>query len=193
MILHKYKAIHTHIYKCAGVSIERAFGHEPYCHLTKLGAINKCGIETWRNYFKFSFVRNPWDRHVSLYFYMLSKPEEFEKKMKGPNFKRHLTKLLKYPKCFEDMLLGHQHVWVYDKEGINVNFLGRFENLHEDFAKVCSLIGADGLVLGHHNKTNHKHYSHYYDDELIDVVRKYASDDVNLFGYEFEDKRDCPM
>lgn len=193
MLLTNYKAIHIHITKCAGVSVEKAFGHPPFYHFTKQDIVLRFGMKVWDEYFKFAFVRNPWDRFASLYLYMVSKPEQFKDKTRGMTFKQYISTLLKNPNDGDDVLNSWQHAWIYDKKGLMVNFLGKFENLQEDFAKVCEIIGAKGVVLGHHNKTDHKHYSHYYDDELIDIVRKGAAVDIKLFGYEFEDKRDCSM
>ena len=193
MLLTKYKAIHIHITKCAGASIERAFKKRLFQHFTKQDFVLRYGLDTWDSYFKFAFVRNPWDRFVSLYFYMVSKPEQFKDKTRGMNFKQYLSTLLNNPNKGDDILNSWQHAWIYDSKGLMVDFVGRFENLHEDFAKVCKAIGAESITLGHHNKTNHAHYSHYYDDELIDIVRKGAATDIKLFRYEFEDKRDCAM
>ena len=123
---------------------------------------------------------------------MVSKPRQFKDKTRGMTFKQYISTLLKSTNK-DDVLNSQQHAWIYDSKGLMIDFVGRFENLQEDFAKVCKAIGAEDITLGHHNKTNHTHYSYYYDDELIDIVRKGAATDIKLFGYDFEDKRDCAM
>ena len=192
MLLVEYKAIHIHITKCAGTSVERAFNKRCFQHFTKQDVVRRYGLDKWDSYFKFAFVRNPWDRLVSLYFYMVSKPRQFKDKTRGMTFKQYISTLLKSTNK-DDVLNSQQHAWIYDSKGLMIDFVGRFENLQEDFAKVCKAIGAEDITLGHHNKTNHTHYSYYYDDELIDIVRKGAATDIKLFGYDFEDKRDCAM
>lgn len=183
MILHQYRAIHVHIPKCAGMSIEAAFGAKKLGqHFHRRKAIRTFGAAKWFNYYKFAFVRNPWDRFVSLY--------HFRKKyqtmhIRGRSFKRCMMAMFReYPPR-----VHQQHFWVMDGDTQIVDFIGRFENLHEDFAKVCKAIGAEGVVLGHHNKTEHAHYSHYYDDECLEFVTANCARDIELFGYKFEDRR----
>jgi hypothetical protein len=72
MINHKYKFIFLHIPRTGGTSIEKAlFGqdwwgvHPPSKHLTAHMA-KQIYAPYWQDYFKFTFVRNPWDRMVSM-------------------------------------------------------------------------------------------------------------------------------
>ena len=72
MIDHKNRFIFIHIPRTGGSSIERALGHRdwwsihpPSKHLTTHIA-KKIYAKYWKDYFKFTFVRNPWDRMVSL-------------------------------------------------------------------------------------------------------------------------------
>ena len=183
MILHQYKAIHVHIPKCAGQSIEKAFGKRIGQHFHRRKAIKAFGLSKWDNYFKFAFVRNPWDRFVSLYHYR----SKYQKShIRGRSFKTCMMKMFnEYPPR-----VHQQNFWVMDAQDKPiVDFIGRFENLQADFAEVCRIIGAVGVELGHHNKTDHMHYSHYYDDECLQFVTEHCMRDIELFGYTFEDLR----
>ena len=77
MISHKHKFIFIHIPKCAGCSLKEHLvknsdnklinsGHESLDVLLK-----NFSLKT-EDYYKFTFVRNPWDRIVSLYFFWLN-------------------------------------------------------------------------------------------------------------------------
>ena len=182
MILPEYRAIHVHIPKCAGQSIEAAFGRRIGQHYHKKKFISMFGAKKWNNFFKFAFIRNPWDRFVSLYHY---RKKHQKTHIRGRSFKQCMMRMFdEYPPR-----VHQQHFWVMDGDIPIVDFIGRFENLQEDFAKVCKAIGATGITLGHHNQTVHEHYSRYYDDECLEFVTANCKRDIELFGYTFEDRR----
>ncbi len=73
-------------------------------------------------------------------------------------------------------------------------FVGRFENLQDDFLKIMEQLSvgetaALSTELGKRERKNvsrHSHYSHYYDDELRDLVAEKERTLIENFEYEFE-------
>ena len=105
--------------------------------------------EQWQRYFKFAFVRNPWDWVIATYFWhkrhtdLPTRLEKFEEE----HFLEHLEIMKRFERehGFERTQLG----WLSDEQGdVLVDFVGRFERLHEDFAIACDRIGLR-YVRGH--------------------------------------------
>jgi len=68
------------------------------------------------------------------------------------------------------------------------DFVGRFENLAEDFARVASRIGSPHLRLPHLMPAisrQPRHYRDFYDEELAQKVGERFRKDAELFGYSF--------
>lgn len=168
--------------KTGGTSVQVALGWdrnnpEPGQHWMPTRARKEFGQRIWNEYFKFTFVRNPWDRLVSFYCYWDLR-NHFEH---GSNFEDFVIDVLQQrsdkscPSCVECLV---------DPECFD--FIGRFENLQEDFNYVCDQIGAEKCTLPHIHKMKRTHYSHYYGNELRELVAKKYHDDIEYFGYEFE-------
>ena len=69
---------------------------------------------------------------------------------------------------------------------ILVDFVGRFENLTDDFHQVCDHVGLPKLDLIKHGSTQHKPYNKYYDDQMKDIVYKHFAIDIDRFGYSLD-------
>jgi hypothetical protein len=152
----------------------------------------------WDDYFKFTFVRNPWAREVSMYSYKQKMAHEwkhglakFSKKIptdliQGKNCNEFIKK---HPTLKDAIMKTHitsQYDFIYDKNGKQlIDFIGKLENLQEDFNTICDKIGIPKQKLPHRNKTKHKHYTEYYDDETRSIVAEKYAKDIEYFGYEF--------
>jgi len=182
MILHffqnrkKRNFIFIHINKTAGMSIEKALGLNEKQHFTAIEFRQKIGAKKWERVFKFSIVRNPWDKVVSQYFHRL-KTNQIGLGDYRIDFKEwvKLTYGEQNPKYYDDpKYFMPQLNWLTDNNGkLMVDFIGRFENLENDFRFICNKIGVS-TDLPLINKSEHKEFQFYYDDETREIGIPYV-------------------
>ena len=230
IISHKHKFIFISIPKTAGRSIRNVLApfsdiigtcsfnnkFDPLRHHT-LSKELKIEFDkqkyNWDDYFKFSFVRNPWDRVVSYSQYInkisklyktkigkFKKDIKLEEKNQGIKSIATLKKwellinrpwgneYIKFAKFWGRRLIqqGSQSSYIMDNENkLMIDFVGRFENLQEDFDLICQKINLPLQNLPHLNKTNHKHYTSFFDEKSSQIIRDKFKDDVENFNYEF--------
>jgi len=138
-------------------------------------------VPDFAGYFSFGFVRNPWQILVSAYNYTRQAPmHPLYKELQGVDFPAYARK---YPGQVQ------QHLHLCDPTGrILVNFVGRFENLQQDFQTICSKIGLES-ELPHkfpgEVETDSTNYRDYYDAETRDLVAQTHERDIEIFGYSF--------
>lgn len=188
------KAIFVHIPKCAGIAINQAIfqnlggGHKSFDTYICLFE-----AECIMTYFKFTFVRNPWDRLVSAYSFL-------EKGGVNENNKSFFKENLSCFSDFNDFVknwLNKENIWKYahfrpqwsyllDKGNkVKLDFIGFFENIEEDFEYIKKRIDFDGN-LKQMNAVDRNFYIDYYTQETIDIVAKVYEEDINFLGYNFD-------
>ena len=204
MVFHQHRCIHVHVPKTAGLSIKASLGdgvfnkavfpvNEPSAgingqHLTaaEMQAHDPAGI--WSSYFTFAFVRNPWDRMVSEYFW---RQRMSPRRVCFPDMEA-LLDAVEHGWEYEDTDLRHtlpQKNFVTDAEGrLLVDFLGRYETLLEDFSKVLEKLGLPPQPLPLvNNQYGRQHYSRYFTTTTRDQVARLFEADIAFFGYKFEE------
>jgi hypothetical protein len=146
--------------------------------------------------FKFTFVRNPYSWLVSNYFFWsrgihgcylnhLNK-QYFSLHRVIEDFKLDSMSFKDWVKWYIVNVCGTQFEMIVNEQNeMSLDFIGKLENFQEDFNIVCDKIGIPRQELPHENKTNHKHYTEYYDDKTLDIVAKKYAKDIDYFEYEF--------
>jgi len=192
----KSDVLFIHITKTGGTSLRDLFKIDWIRHIgdpKKRGMVNsgrvsiahasldlaiQTGIMTeefLKRSFKFAFVRNPYDRAISEFFYAqnVGKPgsKSIDDWFRNGWFKGHSDFR---PQV--DYLNGP-----YD-----MDFIGKFENLEEDAKEVAKLLGDGDVDVPHLNRTNHKDYSIYYTPQIQEEVFSFYRRDFNQFGYDPE-------
>jgi hypothetical protein len=184
MISHEHKALFIHIPRTGGTSVEKAFGIDNLWqsspeekHLSASQARAFYGKEIWKKYFKFSFVRNPWDRMVSLW-----KSKYYGIQDSFYDF------LLQYrPAPWESQSLCCREIL-----DLELDFIGRYESLGQDYAEICGRIGKEAGALPVLQVSQHDHYSKYYHDETRLIVAWLCRKDVREYSYRFDPRGSLP-
>jgi sulfotransferase famil protein len=146
--------------------------------------------ELFAQLFKFVFVRNPWDLQVSSFHHirrerphLMSHVESFDEFLR---WKLDPARPYQY---HVDTSIELQSDYVIDLHGkVLVDFIGRYETLHDDFEEACRRIGIKAPALPHKRqaKDRGKDYRSYYTDELAGMVAERFAPDIELFGYTFD-------
>ena len=206
MISDKHRCIFVHIPKCAGDSVESILWpgtrterdlwmgfvdeyHNKYQtgglqHLLATQIREEVGRDRFDAYFKFTFVRNPFDRTVSQYTYMSRRPDlrAFIGMREDASFSEYL-----------DLIGQREHVqWVpqsafiLDDDGTQVvDFVGRFERFDDDLTTVIDRLGVRVAMIPHRNRGDRAPYSSYYSRTDRELVESRYREDLERFGYEF--------
>jgi hypothetical protein len=145
----------------------------------------------FRSLFKFSIIRNPWDRMVSWYFSPGSGRQAWDRStfVQLIRDKPGLEKYVTLPRLPERVAgtLGIDVRWgPLDRD---MDLLLRFEHLDEDFARLCRRLDLSPTSLQRRNRSDRDHYSHYYDQETRELVAKRFRAEIRYGHYEFETPR----
>ncbi len=138
--------------------------------------------EDWESYFKFGFVRNPFDRFVSTCFFLNRKNPDFEKS--AITFMKNALNVEGFR---QRMLVKPQNLQLTDGDSnVALDYVGRYESLQQSYDEICARIGIPATELGRKNPSSHDAYGEYYDDDLRDRVTEYYTDDLRIFSYDFD-------
>ncbi|WP_456473460.1 sulfotransferase family 2 domain-containing protein [Desulfolithobacter sp.] len=137
----------------------------------------------YNSYFKFTFVRNPWARVYSMYHNVMN--DEFHMRSYGIDRNCTFPEFVKM--CTGKKLLRSQIHFLKNFKGeLPLDFIGRFENLSEDFRYVCNRLRVDNISLPHKNKGSGGKYHEHYDEISKNIVMDVYGEEIDMFGYTFD-------
>ncbi len=215
LLSHRYKFLFVHIAKTGGTSVRGALqGYrwkDPYYlpqfiasklsgwvnhevaiklprHCKAITAQEMLPREFYNELFKFAFVRNPWDLQVSSYHHI--KRERPHLMNADEDFETFLRRKLDPERAWQyhiDTSITPQSDYLIDLHGnLIVDFIGRYENLQNDFDTACDQIGVPRQTLPHKRKANDRaRYREYYNDSTRALVAEHFEQDIERLGYEF--------
>lgn len=137
--------------------------------------------DDFASYFKFGFVRNPFDRFVSYCAFMTRAKGEFERDPKA--VMRHF--LFTAPPHNHILFKPQHQFFVGSDRQLLTDYVGRVEQMQLSYDEVCRRIGIPSTPLETVNSSRRGDYRDYYDQQLVDAVAKLYARDLDLFDYEF--------
>lgn len=188
------KCIFVHIPKCAGISVSKSlFNNLGGGHLSIMDYQLIYGQSKFKDFFTFTFVRNPWDRVFSAYNFLnkggFDKADKLwaEENLSCFNsFNQFVCTWVTEKNIYSWNHFIPQYRFVCDPYGnIKVNFIGRFESIENDFKYISQKINCNDY-LEHTNKSNNSMaYKEFYTKKSIEIIRNIYTKDIELFGYNF--------
>lgn len=184
--------VFIHINKTAGTSIISHTGKPFRKHLTAREVIDVIGQARWDAAYKFSVVRNPWDKMVSHYKHNIkTKPDSMAVRGGSEPIPFHdWLRLTLGPEKDRKYYNRPQHFlpqvdWLKDYQGrITMDSIIRFEALADGYRWVAEDLGLPKQIP-HLNATSGTRYRDYYDDTSKALVADWFWEDLGAFDYTF--------
>ena len=196
--------VDRNVYNIGKSSINYAF-HESYDKLIKACNIKK---EILDKSFKFCFIRNVYSRLYSLSYGLEQRGEHGKDafcKWITVDLKKKMVKREKYrktnPRKWECNIFNADILrqWLFNIKGDFVpDWIGRYENLQEDFKKLCKILGIKHVQVPHLNSSNSivgasrrmvnynsKEYRKFYTPEARRLVEDLYAEEIEMFKFEF--------
>tara|TARA_A100001391_G_scaffold173888_2_gene136091 strand:+ start:4459 stop:5097 length:639 start_codon:yes stop_codon:yes gene_type:complete len=144
------------------------------------------GEETFADYVKFAFVRNPFDRFVSYCAFMLRQTDHFQRSPREAMYRFAFA----HPNP-DHILFRPQASLLVDDDGQSLlaDAIGRVEDMQASYDAICARIGIASQTLERVNASKHGDYRRYYDQRLAEAVAQRYAADLAMFGYSFDGVR----
>lgn len=213
------KFIFFHIPKCAGTSIRSVLkaydSTDSYywgsryleklnrlvdmAHITYEIATKILKHETLEKYFKFCFVREPYDRLYSAF--LEHKAHNPDKHILEENFNLYMQKNLNEENIHNNIRYVHftpMYYYTHYKQNRAVDFIGTIENLKQDFQAISKRINLKNIKLEHKNvkgdnKIHTENWTYKYLDKFeaktINLINKLYAKDFEYFNYKMLDPK----
>jgi hypothetical protein len=124
---------------------------------------NEIGTSCWNKFYKFTIIRNPWDRALSMYLHERSQSS------------------------FKDWLLNtdlDQERYYCDNNHVIVDDIYRYENLEQSLNLICEKSGWPKFsLMGRVNNTNK---NLVFDQESVDIVYNKCKKFIERFNYDYQ-------
>lgn len=187
------ECIFVHIPKSAGISINRElFGNLGGAHRTVRSYKRIFGPRTFKRYFKFTFIRNPYSRVLSAYRFLKNggiceKDRNWAKQNLDQynTFSDFINEWLSHDSIDKYIHFKPQHTFICDRSfEPEVDFIGRFEMINKDFKVICKELNINRELKKYNQGPEiHSSWQSLYTKDMLDKVHQIYRKDFELFGY----------
>ena len=190
----EYKTIFVHIPKAAGISFNMSLfdnlggGHIPLRNYQLV--FSKKDFES---FYKFTIVRNPWDRLFSAYNFLkkgglTGNDQEFAKKNINPykDFNAFVIKWVNKKNINKGIHFKPQYKFLCDiHDNVLTDYIGYFENIENEFQSICEKLNIEKELIKINSNKRTENYKDYYNENTKKIVKEVYKKDIELFGYKF--------
>ena len=176
IISNKFKLLFVHIPKNGGGSIKKSIIEADYKAFKYIGyhrSLTKGICDKFPFHYKFTVVRNSWEAIESFYRYFVVRKNldiSFDYFLK-----EKLAKRKRFPK---------QLCYIGGKDNILVDQIINYDNLKEEYSKLCSKIGMPCYLTSKSHSTKKLIKESYYTKELVDLVYEICKEDIEYFKFD---------
>ena len=194
IILDEEEVVFVSVAKSACSSIKASITENPpdsttvHDHISHLS--NRRIPVSKRSYFVFTFVRDPYERLASCYRSKFNMQDEskfiythyfFGYLRNDDTFDDFVRKISKIPDFLSNRHFKSQHSIIFS-HGVNVDFLGKVENLPSDFEDIRQRYGFSELTT--RNKSQGKSADKLFTTETREMIYTRYKEDFDVFGYD---------
>ena len=191
------KTLFVHIPKTAGIAVGHAvYGRHTGNHTTIAEYQMTFSKAEFDSMFKFTFVRNPWDRLLSAFLFLKAGgrnegDQQWAETHLGnfPDFEHFVNDWVTTENVMKGIHFKPQHQFLTNphSDEILVDFVGRFEDLEADWKALRQKIATVAELAEVNVNTAKKgdDYRTHYTDEMAKIVERVYQKDIQLFGYHF--------
>jgi hypothetical protein len=135
--------------------------------------------QKWDSYYKFAFIRNPYDKIISAWYHVNRYNIPFKNYL-------NLTKVCNDVEYIHVFLPQVRNL-IDQKGKININYIGKFENLENDFQIILKNIGIKNIIHDSNktmNKRDHELFYKYYNQEILNNVNILLKEDFDNLNFK---------
>ena len=175
IICDQHKFIFIHVPRTGGTSVRQMWKHwdkGDRTHTTYPMLLKKFPNRAFNQYFKFGFMRNPWERVYSLFCkHVKNSPVDTSKGFKYWMFDESRTDSNRHKQSAMHFLKGVDHV-------------ARYENFEEEWDYIFDKVKIPRTNIPHANKfRDTESYKELYDDEMLNFITQYHQKDIDHGEY----------